>query len=277
MKINAFRLLITLNLSMILGVQLHAQSDTTKVYRINRWGSAGTIVGAQVLNYFGTQGILNKDEIPLSTLTSLNPGDVNAFDRGALSLNHENYLDFRHQSDILLYTTVALPFVLAIDNKIRAQYLDYVLLYLKTFLVTDLAYSWGPPQFIDRYRPITYYDEIEIDERTASTNRTSFFSGHTSATASSLFFMAKAYSDFHPELGGKKWYLYGGATVVTGYMGYLRYRALKHFPTDIIVGAVIGAAGGVLIPHWHKKRNDRLTIGMTYGKDLKKINLAYKF
>jgi len=47
----------------------------------------------------------------------------------------------------------------------------------------------------------------------------SFFSGHTSTTA---------------------------ALIPPAFVGYHRYRGLKHFPTDIAFGTTIGAAVGIL-------------------------------
>ena len=34
--------------------------------------------------------------------------------------------------------------------------------------------------------------------------------------------------------------------------GYLRFKAGKHFPTDIIVGYGVGATIGYLVPELHK-------------------------
>lgn len=261
----------------VINTNLYCQEDFDKVYRINKWGSAAVIAAGYGLNYYGTQRILNKPMISEETLESLNQNDVNSFDRLVFKQDYSNYISYREQSDILLLTSVLLPAALLIDRKIRSQALDVGLLYFKTFILTDLLYSWGPTQYFDRYRPITYFDDIELEERTASTNRSSFYSGHSSAVSTSLFFMAKVISDFHPELGGKKWFLYGGATAISGYMNYLRFRALKHFPTDVFVGFVIGAAGGILIPEWHKKREQRLQMGFIYNENQKSIKLGYRF
>ena len=57
---------------------------------------------------------------------------------------------------------------------------------------------------------------------------------------------------FHPELGAKKWLLYGAALIPPGFVGYCRYRGFMHFPTDILLGAAVGAAAGISIPHLHK-------------------------
>ena len=76
--------------------------------------------------------------------------------------------------------------------------------------------------------------------------------------------MAKVYSDYHPELGKKKWWLFAAAAIPPAFVGYFRYRGLKHFPTDVMVGTAIGAVSGILTPHIHKKKkNKRTTISLS--------------
>lgn len=62
--------------------------------------------------------------------------------------------------------------------------------------------------------------------------------------------MAKVYSDYKPNKS--KFLIYGLAAIPPALIGYFRYKAGKHFPSDIIVGYVVGAVGGILIPHLHK-------------------------
>jgi len=80
--------------------------------------------------------------------------------------------------------------------------------------------------------------------------------------AGASFFMAKVYSDYHPELGTKKWILYGAALLPPTIVGYYRYKGLMHFPTDILLGTAIGATVGILVPHLHKvaRKNKDLSI-----------------
>ena len=80
----------------------------------------------------------------------------------------------------------------------------------------------------------------------------SFFSGHVSMAAGASFFMAKVLSDYHPDLGAKKWLLYGAALIPPAFVGYTRYRGLMHFPTDLLLGAAVGAAVGISVLHLHK-------------------------
>ena len=56
-----------------------------------------------------------------------------------------------------------------------------------------------------------------------------------------------------------------------------RVRALKHFPTDTIIGGIIGASFGLLIPALHKKWQRKLLIGGIYDTDVKGIAFQVRF
>ena len=90
--------------------------------------------------------------------------------------------------------------------------------------------------------------------------RNSFFSGHTMAAAASTFFMAKIYSDYHPE--ANQFLLYGAACLPPMFMAYLRLRALEHFPSDVMVGFAVGAACGIIIPSLHLIPDKDVKVGM---------------
>ena len=75
--------------------------------------------------------------------------------------------------------------------------------------------------------------------------------------------MVKVYADHHPELGRKKYLLYGLASVPPLIEGWLRMKALAHFPTDIMVGYMIGATVGVVVPELHKFKDRKFHLGLT--------------
>ncbi len=130
-----------------------------------------------------------------------------------------------------------------------------------------------------RARPVAYYDDVPMSERTARGNTDSFFSGHTSVTATASFFMAKVISDYHPELGAKKWLLFTAALIPPAFVGYYRYRGLRHFPTDVMMGTAVGAAVGILVPHLHKitnKKNKNLSV-VPYTGNYSGLLVSLKF
>lgn len=93
----------------------------------------------------------------------------------------------------------------------------------------------------------------------------SFFSGHTLWTASVSFFTAKVYSDYHPELGNKKYWYFAASHILPAFVGFSRYKASKHFPTDILTGLTTGAATGILVPHLHKVKRKNIAFATFFG------------
>lgn len=79
----------------------------------------------------------------------------------------------------------------------------------------------------------------------------SFFSGHAStvasigATATYLAFVR----DPHTV---RPWLTLGASVALTSFVSYERVASGEHFPTDVVVGSLAGAAIGVLVPHLHR-------------------------
>jgi hypothetical protein len=93
-----------------------------------------------------------------------------------------------------------------------------------------------------------------VGERVDGNYKNSFFAGHVALVASTTFFTASMYDEYHPN-SPFRWVAWGAATAATGYTAYLRHLAGKHFPTDIIVGAAVGTMSGIFVPKLHKTRS----------------------
>ncbi len=247
-------------------------------YKINPYISASIGVVGTTANYFGIIKIRDKTDISEEVVLGLDKNKINSFDRRALFQDPSKRSTRNTISDIGAIATFVAPVFLLADKRIKSQWLDVGLLYFETQTISMLLYAWSPlgPQFIDRYRPETYYDEINLKNRQGGQNRNSFFSGHTVVTATGSFFIAKVICDFHPELGGKKWLVYGAALVPPTVVGYFRVKGLRHFPTDTIVATALGAAVGILIPHLHKKKKNA---GLSIDTNMEGngIAMSYRF
>ena len=230
-----------------------------KVYKINYKIDIPVTAGLFAINYYGFNVLRRKPTLDVDQINALNINDVWAFDRRALeqSYSHTKRESALTASDWGMNISIFLPALLFLDKKIRRDWLDIAILYLETQAINSNLYTWGGVMPTNRIRPLVYYDEVALDEKTGSGTTNSFFSGHTSWTAGASFFMAKVISDYHPELGAKKWLLFAAALIPPTFVGYQRYRGLKHFPTDIAVGTAVGAAVGVLTPHLHKNKENR--------------------
>jgi hypothetical protein len=221
-------------------------------YRLRPWVDAPVIMGTGLISYGGM--VTKREQQPLerAQLTGLNTSGVLGFDRAALRIDLSDREEALQRSDMVLGISVAAPLLLGLDPRVREQWKPIAALYAEAMLVNTAVQSWTACT-AGRYRPITYRSDATIDQRTDPRNVHSFFSGHTSSTATASFFMAKVLDDLHPELGGKRWLLYGAAAIPPALAGYYRIQAGKHFPTDVLTGFLFGAATGVLVPEWHKR------------------------
>ncbi len=264
--------ILALWILMIVSKVSIAQQDIKQpMYKVNHWISGSIGVLGTTSNILGVQSLLNKDSIPISDVLALTPDDVNAFDRYALRRNLDKVDRARLLSDIGLYASFFAPALLFLDKEISKEWKDIALMYFETQAIAANIYAWGPfgPRLIDRYRPGAYYTEFSLDERRLGRKRNSFFSGHVSTTATASFFMAKVYCDFHPELGSKKFLVYSLALIPPAFVGHNRIRSLNHFPTDVLMGTLVGAAVGILIPALHKRKNGNLSItSLSHGYGL---------
>lgn len=193
------------------------------------------------------------------------PADVNALDRSVIG---NRSVAAAKASDALLYSLMAAPFVIDLIDALatgarsgqrgamraaaRGWATDLVILgevLAVNFLVTNVV-----KQAVMRPRPLVYDPAVDGSTRLGADAALSFFSGHSSTT----FAMATAYSILfmkrHPDHPG--WYVpmfivtegLAAATAV------LRTQAGKHFYTDVLAGAVVGASIGALIPLVHLRR-----------------------
>jgi membrane-associated phospholipid phosphatase len=79
-------------------------------------------------------------------------------------------------------------------------------------------------------------------------SRESFPSGHaTVAFAIAASYAALARRDHAPHATRNTVFLFAGATAVS----VLRVAAGRHFPTDILAGAVLGTGVGLVVARWH--------------------------
>jgi membrane-associated phospholipid phosphatase len=212
-------------------------------------------LGIFAANAMGLYVLLDKTPLSSSQVYSLDKKDIWFFDRNAVEQTYSSttYDKATIASDWGLYISVFLPGLLFLDKKLKKDMSNILLLYLETQAINISLYTWGGIMYTKRIRPNAYYPEATLDENFSNHGiKDSFFSGHVSTAATASFFMAKVYIDYHPEIKRMKWLLYTSALVPPAYVGYHRYKALKHFPTDIITGLVLGAATGILVPELHK-------------------------
>jgi membrane-associated phospholipid phosphatase len=193
--------------------------------------------------------IYSKEHSSEEKIASLDRNNINAFDRGAVrpfseSLDRVSYYPF--------FAVMPMPFVFLTGKSTRKDFFKLTFLYLEAMSITGALYT-GSVYFGNRYRPYAYTTESSMSQRTRGGAKNSFYAGHVALVATSAFFGAKVYADYHPD-SKIKWLFYTLAGTTTAATAYLRYRAGQHFPSDLLVGIVQGTLTGILVPHFHKHK-----------------------
>src|SRR6185436_1755004 len=229
--------------SLVLSIPLlYGQADTlapAKVYHVNRLTVSILIAGGSVIDFLAIKPLRDKPIITESEFNELKRDELNKFDRWALEQKTADYKKIQQIGDYSQIPFFLIPPALfAINKKMRKDWLDITLMYWEGHTITFFSYNYSflGPRFQNKYRPLVYYDELPLSDRNIGYNRSSFYSGHVASVTYTSFFMAKVYSDYHPEWGAKKYLLYLAALVPSAAMSYLRVRALAHFPSDCMVG-----------------------------------------
>jgi membrane-associated phospholipid phosphatase len=158
-------------------------------------------------------------------------------------------------SDWFLKGSIASFLLLLLDKKMRPDAGKLFLLYANTQALAYTIYTFSPlgPSYQNRYRPVVYYDTVPDGERGPGNNRNSRYSGHTGNATAAVFFLAKTYSDYHSELSKRDVIgLYSLAVLPSLLQGYLRMKALKHFPSDVLIAVLIGAVCGTSVPEAYR-------------------------
>ena len=255
-------------LALIFSVYSFAQSP----YEFN-FKTESVIIGTSAIA-MGTGFTIHYNMDPLSEdeIFSMTSAEIGSFDLKAT----KNYsFSDRSRSDICLMSSYALPALFLTSKKTRNEFGAIAILYGETLFAVK-GITNVTKRSVKRPRPFVYNPTVPMAEKTKLQARFSFFSGHTSITAANSFMVAKIFSDFFPDSELKP-YVWTVAAVLPAATGYFRVRAGKHYPTDVITGYAVGAAIGILIPHFHKKKKDGTANAFHFDASYKGFKLAYCF
>jgi membrane-associated phospholipid phosphatase len=206
------------------------------------FGGAGlTVLGVSIPISHGV------DPLTPEEVAALRAEDVWGFDRWG---TQQWSPGAQRASDKFLYGSFALPATMLLDRPSRSEFDQVGLLTLESLLLS-VGLTNLTKALVKRPRPFMYNPEVPLVLKTRRRSRYSFFSGHTSLTATSTFLTAKLYHDFYPDSDARP-YVWATAAVIPAITGYLRVRGGKHYLTDVLIGYGVGAAIGVLVPQLHK-------------------------
>jgi membrane-associated phospholipid phosphatase len=209
-----------------------------------RWGRDGAITGAAVIG---------------ASLASLIPVDTTrVWQRQLLPLDAGLEGKFSQRaaatSDTLAAVDVLTPLGLLVGqgNGFNAAN-DRRLLVYDEVLAVSIFLNSVTKYIVGRPRPYVYSDDPELKAYADSEGKDShlsFYSGHASitfaASVAGTYLFAQASNDKATRAG-----VWGFELALATATARLRTRAGKHFYSDVIVGAIVGAGVGYLIPRLH--------------------------
>ncbi len=263
-----FRLIFSLLIFISIHSSCYAQSpyklDKTKESIIFGSGIGLTVIGLRI----------NDDILPftLDEINAFNRDDLSKFDRGA-TYNWSPAAGTA--SDLLLVATILSPALLAFSDKVRNDFTPVLTMYFQTLILAEAA-PLMLKGIAQRTRPFVYNEDAPPEEKQTQNAKRSFFSGHTSTAFAMAVFLSTVYSDYHPNSHWKP-FVWGVSLLAASTVGYLRYSAGKHFPTDIITGALVGSAIGYFIPFIHRTNESDLDVFFGVNGNGNTLNFLYKF
>jgi membrane-associated phospholipid phosphatase len=202
----------------------------------------------------GTGGILFGNKMkPLTEaqILNLNASDLTKFERWVTT---RSSVRSHNTSNILLISSNLCPVILTLaDNSMRKDAGKIGVIYTQAAFI-NLGLTALVKSTVRRTRPYAYQTELSLEEKMTVSARQSFWSGHTSQSATMCFLTAQMFADYHPD---SKWrpVMWTAAAAIPLATGILRMTSGKHFPTDVITGYATGAAIGLLLPRLHRRIN----------------------
>ncbi|MCC9137049.1 phosphatase PAP2 family protein [Pontibacter silvestris] len=219
-------------------------------YKINPKVDIPVTVAGMGLSFYGMKKMQDKEGLTEQEVLELDRNDINKFDRFSAGYDSESAEKI---SDFPFYGSFAAPFLLLLDDEVRGNAAQIGFLYLETMAITGALWT-NANGHVERVRPNAYSPDIELSEKMRSNTKNAFYGGHNSATAAATFFAAKIFNDFNPDSPARP-YVWAAAATVPAAVSYLRVKAGKHFLSDVILGYIVGAGTGILVPQLHKKSN----------------------
>ena len=218
---------------------------TAEVYNLDIGREALIITPSLLLSSYSLYKHSKLGELSPEVIDALSAYDINRFDRIAVKNFSQTS---RVLSDYLVGLCLIAPFTLNLQDKVG---INTNILILESYLLTTSLAAFSKVM-IQRKRPYVYNDDVDISVRAEKDGQLSFFSAHTAYAFTGAILTAKIYDDHFSDR--YDFLIYTGAVATASTVGYLRFAAGKHYPTDIVVGALVGVGVAILITEVHKNK-----------------------
>ena len=232
---------------------------------------AGTLAGAATVHAqgprpidvgYGRDGAITAAAFAVAGAMTLLPVDAQArWSHELLPFDYRVRTNFSASaaktSDILLVLAIAAPAVRELTLGWNEETGKRSLVYAEA-LGAGLALNAIAKYTVGRPRPYTYSEDPRIQaysDHEGRDSRLSFFSGHACTTFAAAVAGGYLYSQATTDTTARA-LTWGIGLTLASATANLRVRAGKHFYSDILVGAVVGAGVGTLVPYLHYRDRD---------------------
>jgi membrane-associated phospholipid phosphatase len=177
------------------------------------------------------------------------PGDVNAFDRTVIGFHDDGARIASNVGAVSLPLLAGLGSFLDVKPFGWSAALEDVVLVAESAAISGAVNQVVKNAFL-RPRPYMYVAETAEEKGRARENFRSFYSGHTSLAFSTSVAFAYIFSVRRPD-SPWRYAVWGFAIAAASAVGVCRVLAGAHFWTDVITGAAVSSAFGLLTPALH--------------------------
>jgi hypothetical protein len=205
------------------------------------WDTSGEkevpiILSAVALNISAYMYQQSVNPLSLAEIEKLDANNINSFDRWATSSYNP---DLDNASDFTLLAGVLIPIFVSFDKN-DTKFAEDMIIYGEILALQAGISQWSKV-LAKRERPYMYNEDVSEQKKLEKDGRFSFFSMHTSTA-----FSAATYGSYlYEKKGGDNPTLFWAANLtIASVTAGLRIASGEHFPTDVIVGALVGSSIG---------------------------------
>ena len=236
--------------ALITMLSIHSKAKTT-----HQWKSHVDVPLLTTTVLFGFYSQYQFRTLEPTNLSQLNKQDVPIYDRWAISQYSSTASTL---SDALLVGALAplyLGWKYSQEQQQSKQFWLDVFMYSETLLLSSSLNLWIR-SLGSRPRPLVYNSSAPLEKRQKSESSSSFYSGHTSGAFATAVFTSTLFMERYPHSTWIPW-VWGGSLGLASTMATLRISGGKHYPSDVLVGALVGSLFGYSIPWLHRVPNKK--------------------
>lgn len=207
------------------------------------------------LGIVDNQLLKKREPLTIVDLGNLSKNNINSFDKMALN----NWSPTANVvSDVLLIVSIASPLFLLTSSDVHKDIGIYSNMYIQN-VVFSYSLAYLAKANVYRLRPYVYNENVSNEEKLSPGSTYSFFSGHSTMAFSSAIFLSTMFHKYHPASKLAP-YIWATSLALASTVGYLRIYSGQHFPSDVIIGAVVGSLVGYLVPLVHENHHTELNV-----------------